>query len=100
MFNQSSLVDGADADFVIDSTLIELKSTRRPSMDSNELRQLVTYALLDDIDEHQIRSVALFYIRRPQYLKWDLNYLLATAGATKTRDELTASLIRCLATTT
>lgn len=96
VFSQSLLVGGADADFVAGGCLVELKTTARPSMAANELRQLVTYALLDDIDAHKIRDVALFFIRRPQYLKWNLDTLLANAGATKTRAELSASMIEAL----
>jgi hypothetical protein len=96
VFSQSLLVGGADADFVAGGCLVELKTTARPSMAANELRQLVTYALLDDTDEHHIREVALFFIRRPQYLTWNLDALLAAAGASKPRAELSASLIETL----
>ena len=96
VFSQSLLVGGADADFITGGCLVELKTTARPSMAANELRQVVTYALLDSNDEHRIRDVALFYIRRPQYLTWSLDKLLEAAGATKTRAELSASLVDTL----
>lgn len=96
VFSQSLLVGGADADFVAGGCLVELKTTARTSSATNELRQVVTYALLDDIDEHLIRDVALFYMRRPQLLSWNLDKLLAAAGATKSRAELSASLIETL----
>ena len=44
VFEQSLLVGGEDADFVAGGCLVELKTTSRPSMPSNEVRQLVTYA--------------------------------------------------------
>ena len=92
----ADLVVNPSGAFVAGGCLVELKTTARPSMAANELRQLVTYALLDDIDEHQIRDVVLFFIRRPQYLTWNLDTLLVAAGATKSRAELSASLIETI----
>jgi len=96
VFSQSLLVGGADADFVAGGCLVELKTTARTSMTTNELRQLVTYALLDDIDEHHIRDVALFFIRRPQFLTWNLDKLLTAAGARMPQAELSAALAEAL----
>lgn len=96
VFAHSGLVGGADADVIVDGCLIDFKTTIRPSLASNELRQLVTYALLDDIEEHKITDVALLFARRPQWLRWSLDELLESAGATSSRGELSASLVAAL----
>lgn len=96
VFSGSSLVGGADADFILDSTLIELKTTKNASVPANDLRQLVSYALLDLVDDYSIRRVALAYPRRPQLLEWDLEELLRRLGSTRTRLELSQSLERAL----
>ena len=41
VFAHSGLVGGADADVIVDGCLIDFKTTIRPSLASNELRQLV-----------------------------------------------------------
>ncbi len=96
VFAGSRLVGGADADFILDSTLIELKTTKSPSVPANDLRQLVSYALLDLADEFAVRRVALAYPRRPQLLEWDLDELLRHLGSIRTRSELSQSLERAL----
>lgn len=45
----SHLVGGADADVIMDGTLIELKTTKDPTFKANYWRQLIGYCILVDI---------------------------------------------------
>lgn len=47
-------VGGADADIILGSTLLEIKTTKNPSVGKRELRQLIGYKLLSD--EHAENS--------------------------------------------
>ena len=95
VFTRSGLVGGADGDLVVNGCLLDVKTTTMTSLPTNDLRQIVSYALLDDIDEHKISRVGLLYARRPQLLTWDLDDLLTQSGA-NTRAELSTSLIGAL----
>lgn len=43
----SSLIGSADADFLVDGCLVEVKTTKRPASRREDLYQLLGYALLD-----------------------------------------------------
>ena len=66
----------ADADMIVDGTLIEIKASIRPEILSESVRQLVGYALLDTSDFFGIDSIALYLVRHGLYFKWDLQEAL------------------------
>ena len=66
----------ADADLIVDGTVIEIKTGIRPEILSDSLRQLVGYALLDTSDAFGIDSIALYLSRQGLYFKWDLQEAL------------------------
>lgn len=83
-FAGSGHVGGADADLIVDGTLVELKVTvdaRRKGL-APAVRQLLGYALLDWDDEHHITTGALYFARQGAWLEWPLKDLAALlAGA-------------------
>lgn len=75
-FEGSSDVGGADADLIVDGTLIDIKTTIKPEIDNNWLWQLLGYTLLDYSDECGINAIALYMARQGLYLRWDLEEAL------------------------
>ena len=65
-----------DADLIVGDTLIEIKTSIRPEIPGDSIRQLVGYALLDTSDEFGINSIALYLSRQGLYFKWDLEETL------------------------
>ncbi|RTR26352.1 hypothetical protein [Deinococcus radiophilus] len=68
LFAAAGRVGGADADLLIDDTLIEVKATRKPSVELQHLRQLVGYLVLErlggiDHAEVPVRRVGFYYAR-------------------------------------
>lgn len=59
----SADVGGADFDLLVDSCLIDVKATRKPSITTTYLRQLIGYWLLDYYDALKIRSFGICLIR-------------------------------------
>ncbi len=57
-------VNGADFDFIADGTLFEVKTTIKPTMSVDMMRQAVGYWLLDYDDEFGIRRVAIDLTRQ------------------------------------
>ncbi|HEX4444771.1 MAG TPA: hypothetical protein VHZ81_14475 [Galbitalea sp.] len=81
----------ADADLIIDGTLIELKTRLGPaskrdgrrfdSLPSADINQLLSYVLFDKSDKFRIRQVALYSARYGHFVRWDLNeYLSLLSG--------------------
>jgi hypothetical protein len=79
-FDGSLDVGGADADFILDGRLIDIKSTVRSDLHKlpDWLRQLVGYVLLDYSDRHRIQSVGFYFARHGVHVSWPLPELLAT----------------------
>jgi len=63
-FTGSPDVGGADGDLIVDSTLLELKTTSKLALSKHYIQQVVTYALLDYDDDHHLDSVGVFNPRR------------------------------------
>jgi hypothetical protein len=65
----SELVDGADADFIIDDTLFEIKTTKTPSLRADYYHQLIGYYVLfqiggiPQVEGLEIRKLAVYYAR-------------------------------------
>lgn len=77
-FAGSKLVGGADADFLVGDTLVELKTSDRWSRPRlrEALLQLVAYTMLDLEDEYRIRRVALLLPRKSFMEVWRLSDLV------------------------
>lgn len=56
----SQLVSGADADIVLDETLIDIKTVKDPSLKPEYWRQLVGYAVLADLAHDELEEMPRF----------------------------------------
>ena len=63
-FEGSRDVGGADADLVVNGTLIDIKTTVRPEIKPDWIRQLLGYVLLDYSVRHQIKAIGLYMARQ------------------------------------
>lgn len=83
-FAGSPLVGGAKADWIVDGTLIELKSSvkKRPA-EPWHLWQLLGYALLDFEDAYRIRAVGFDFARHDVACAWPLEELAARLSGTE-----------------
>lgn len=71
-FSGSELVNGADADLIVDDCLVELKTAARVASFASWLRQLLGYVLLDFDDVYGIRRVAVYAARMRAHVSLDL----------------------------
>ena len=71
-FDGSHDVGGADADLLVDGTLIDVKTTKQNAIDPKWIWQLLGYVLLDYSERHQIRSIGLYMARHGILFKWDI----------------------------
>jgi hypothetical protein len=103
VFAGSNAIGGADADFIIATTIFELKTTK--TLDAaavrNALLQLLGYSLLDYDDEYGIRRVGVYFTRHGWVKAWPLWELLfppadviqrSRAGTEPTERQITARL--------
>ncbi|MEU3511309.1 hypothetical protein ABZ733_26140 [Streptomyces longwoodensis] len=82
VFDGSLQVGGADADFILDGTLIDCKATIRPErMSRSEIYQLAGYLLLDYSDTYSISAVALYLSRQGALIDWGVEDFLGLLGA-------------------
>jgi hypothetical protein len=93
-FKGSGDVGGADADLIVDGCLIDIKTSISPTIESEWLRQIVGYALLDYDDERQITSLGIYMARQGRLFTWPLAYLLVqlTGDPTATVESLRQEL--------
>ena len=88
-FVGSADVNGADADFIVDDLLLEIKTHRNPVDYLREaLRQLLGYMLLDYDDEYRVRQVGLYYTRHAHLIRWDAAELIQMLGVKSSLAEL------------
>jgi hypothetical protein len=92
-FDGSRDVEGADADLIVDGTMVELKATTVPNVDGSKakewLYQLIGYALLDYADKRGIREIGFYFSRQGVWLQWPLSYVLEiSSGAPLSVGEL------------
>jgi hypothetical protein len=103
VFAGSSAIGGADADFIIATTIFELKTTKTLDVAAvrNALLQLLGYSLLDYDDEYGIRRVGVYFARHGWVKAWPLWELVfspadviqrSQAGTEPTDKEITARL--------
>ena len=71
-FDGSRDVGGADADLVVDGTLIDIKTTVEQRISNNWLWQLLGYVLLDYSDRYGINGIGLYLARQGILISWDL----------------------------
>lgn len=82
----------ADADFICDGSLTEIKTRlgtlnrktgrRSDSLSNIDLFQVISYALFDHSDRHHITDIAIYSSRYGNYIRWPLQPALSTmAGA-------------------
>jgi len=69
-------VGGADADFIVDGCLIDMKATISSQIRADFLYQLAGYLLLDYHDAYHITSVGIYMVRQGLLLKWDVSAFL------------------------
>lgn len=69
-FDRSADLGGADADLIIDGTLLELKAVKSPVLDKRTAWQVLGYLLADSSDRYRIRAVGWYFARHG--LLWQL----------------------------
>jgi hypothetical protein len=81
VFEQEQLVGGADADFIIDDTLFEVKTTKYLGLRTDYYHQLIGYFVLFKIggllskprEEVHIKRLAIYYSRHGIIYPFDVN---------------------------
>lgn len=78
VFAGSALVGGADADWIIGSSLIDCKVTQHPTIPRLRefIRQLLGYVMLDSDDSLSLRHVGIWLPRQRKTYMWSLTQLL------------------------
>ncbi len=71
-FTGSTYVGGADADLVVDSCLIDIKTSTFPQIKAEYLYQLAGYLLLDFDDKLHIDSVGIYMARQGMLFTWSV----------------------------
>lgn len=69
-FDRTEDLGGADADLIVDGTLLDLKTAKRPALDKRTVWQVLGYLLADTSDRHHISSVGWYFARHG--LLWEL----------------------------
>jgi hypothetical protein len=77
IFYGSRLVEGADADLVVDGCLIEVKASGRSELRTEWLRQLAGYLLLDLDDTYRITSLGIYMARQGMLLTWPVEQFIS-----------------------
>jgi hypothetical protein len=83
-FALSPALGGADADLIVDGTLIDWKTTiTRCVVGRKQLWQLLGYALADTDDQYGIREVGIAALRWRSQITWHLPELIAQLASAK-----------------
>lgn len=72
----SRLIGGADADLIVDSVLIDIKTKKSFSITQQDLWQLIGYLLLDRDDEYEIKELGIYMTRQGVLYKWAVDEFL------------------------
>jgi hypothetical protein len=82
-FDGSLAIGGADADVVVQYTVLELKTTRQDRFERvDHIYQLLGYALLDYSNAYEIEHIAVYLARRGVLVSWPVAELLERYSAT------------------
>jgi hypothetical protein len=65
-------IGGADADFVVDRCLIDIKASVSPQIKAEYLYQLAGYLLLDYDDQLHMNAVAIYMARQGMLFTWSI----------------------------
>lgn len=79
-FVGSSAVGGADADLILGGSPVEVKAVRTVELSKLNVQQVVSYALLDSVDDYSLDEVALLSSRHGVLVRWPLNELVAAGS--------------------
>ena len=71
-FEGSRDVGGADADVILGTSLIDVKTTVDPKVARDGLWQILGYALLDYSDAYGIDAAGFYFARQGQFVEWPL----------------------------
>ena len=71
------IVGGADADVILDSCLIDFKTTINAKIEGRALYQLLGYCLLDFSNQYGIQRVGFYLPRQGRFLTWQLEDLVS-----------------------
>ena len=93
----SQILDGADADLIVDGRLIEIKTNVVAQLEQKDLWQLVGYALSDFDQLFPIDEVGIYFARHGIQIIWQLDNLIELlAGERKNFENLQTSFRRVL----
>lgn len=82
-FDGSAYVGGADADVILDSCLIDFKTTIHAKIEGSGLYQLLGYSLLDFSNQYGIERVGFYLPRQGRFLTWELEDLTQRLSTSK-----------------
>lgn len=85
-FAGSTDVGGADADFIVDGCLWDIKTTKVRGTKSVHLYQIIGYVLLDYEDEFGIDDVGLLLPRQNTRIRWPVEELITRMSGGTERD--------------
>lgn len=71
-FEGSRDVGGADADVILGTSLIDVKTTVDPKVARDGLWQILGYALLDYSDAYGLDTAGFYFARQGQFVEWPL----------------------------
>jgi hypothetical protein len=78
-FVGSYAIDGADADFIADGMLVDIKTSIKNDFPKAHLLQIIGYSLLDWDDVFNIESVGVYFSRQGVLISWPLEQLIRGA---------------------
>ena len=89
-FDGSAYVGGADADIILDSCLIDFKTSINAKIEGSGLYQLLGYSLLDFSNQYGIERAGFYLPRQGRFLTWQLEDLVQrlSGGDTTPIEEL------------
>jgi hypothetical protein len=82
-FAGSADARGADADFILDGCLIDIKTTTRKGLPCENIYQLLGYVVLDYDNRYNIDSVGFYLSRVPVLITWRVEEVFAVVSASK-----------------
>jgi len=75
----SDLVGGADADFIVDNNLIDIKTTMKPDLKKEDYRQIIGYYILSVIGgiddapkDHQLNQISIYSSRYGEMMSFNI----------------------------